>query len=46
MCVLVLEFRFLEIPDEFGVVAGFSLYDWEFRDDEIFLLFVSILDDI
>ena len=46
MCVLALEFRFLEIPDELGVVAGFSMNDWESWDDEMFLLFVFLLDDI
>ena len=46
VCVLVLEFRFLEIPGELGVVAGFSMHDWESRDDEMFLLFEFALDDI
>ena len=44
--VLVLEFHFLEIPSELGVVAVFSIYDWESRHDEIFLLFIFILDHI
>ena len=46
VCVLVLEFRFLEVPGELGVARGFSIYDWESRDDEIFLLFIFVLDDI
>ena len=33
--VLILGFRFLEIPE---VAVVFSIYDWESWDDEIFLL--------
>ena len=46
MCVLALEFCFLEIPSELGVARGFSMHDWESRHDEIILLFVFALDDI
>ena len=46
VCALGLEFRFLEIPGELGVAAGFSMHDWESRDDEMILLFVFTLDDI
>ena len=46
VCVLALEFRFLEILGELGVVAGCLMHDWESRDDEMILLFVLILDDI
>ena len=45
-CILVLGFRFLEIPEELGVAAGFSMYHWESRDDELILFFAFILDDI
>ena len=49
MCVVALEFRFLDIPDELGVAAGFSMYDWESwddDDDEMIFLFIFVLDDI
>ena len=31
---------------ELGLVAGFSMHDWESRDDEMILLVVFTLDDI
>ena len=45
VCMLVLEFRFVELPGELGAVVGISIHDWEFRDDEMILLIVFILDD-
>ena len=48
VCVWALGFRFHEIPGELGaMVVGFSIYDWESRDDEMNFLFLKyILDDI
>ena len=46
VCVMALEFRFLEIPSELRMAAGFSMHDWESRDDEMFLLLIFALDDI
>ena len=46
MCVLALEFCFLEILGELGMAAGFSMHDWESRNNEMILLFVFVLDDI